>query len=56
MENNGEQFYRMMMEIKKAIETLENVCEELTTEYFKAKPPKIHTVSPEKLDILNNKK
>ena len=56
MENNGEQFYRMMMEIKKAMEILENVCEKLTMEYFKAKPPKIHTVSSEEVDVFDNKK
>ena len=56
MENNGEQFYRMMMEIKKAMEILENVCEKLTMEYFKAKPPKIHTVSSEEVDVFDKKK
>ena len=35
MENNGEQFYKMMMEVKRAIGILEDVCEKLTLEYFK---------------------
>lgn len=55
MENNGEQFYKMMMEVKRAIGILEDVCEKLTLEYFKAKPPKIHTVHDEELDVFNSK-
>ncbi len=56
MKDNGERYYRMMMEVRKAMSILEDVSEKLTAEYFNAKPPKIHTVSPEALDVFDSKK
>ena len=56
MQNNNEKYYKMMMEVKRAIGILEDICEKLIAEHFNANPPKVHTVSPEKLDVFNNEK
>ncbi len=56
MKDNGEKYYKMMMEVRRAMSILEDVSERLTAEYFNAKPPKVHTVSDEELDVFNNKK